>query len=191
MNEESTPAAVPENAPEQAPEPVAEAPAPETAAEPAAVETAVHTQEEAQAVPQISEEPEPPQAEEPSAPSFDPDLVQRLGELEAKIKDYESRELKRAQDDREAAERSREALLEEFGILDPIYSRLAPTVQEADPRTKEGKEAIRQWMSKHPNLFKKSPEIKELTNDAKRSEGSGNRFNKRLSFGEAIRKIRG
>jgi hypothetical protein len=133
-----------------------------------------------------------PESPTETARTYDPDLVSRLGELEAKIKDYESRELKRQIDDREAAERAREALLSDFGILDPLYSRLAPSIQEADPRTPEGKETIRQWMTKHPNLFKKSPGLKELTDAAGQKSGStGNRFNKSLTFGDAIRKLRG
>ena len=174
----------------QAPEPVAEEAAPAMEAAPAAVEPVAQTDQVEASTPE-SQEPEPP-LQEPEPPSYDPDLVSRLGELESKIKEYEGRELKRAQEDREAAAKSREALLEEFGILDPLYSRLAPSIQEADPRTPEGKEAIRQWMTKHPNLFKKAPEIKEITSHATQAnKASGNRFNKRLSFGEAIRKIRG
>jgi hypothetical protein len=190
MNEENQPAEVPVVDETTAPEPVSEVAAPEEAATPAEVETVAQTVEELSEATK-DQEPEPPQAEAPTSPSFDPDLVNRLGELESKIAEYESRELQRAQEDRAAAEKSREALLQEFGILDPLYSRLAPTVQEADPRTPEGREAVRQWMAKHPNLFKKSPEIKELTNEAKRQSTNGNRFGKRLTFGEAIRKIRG
>lgn len=174
-----------------------ETPAPEASpAEEASKESP--TVEEVAAVP-VEQNPEVtlPPPEEPESPTetartYDPDLVSRLGELEAKIKDYESRELKRQSDDREAAERAREALLSDFGILDPLYSRLAPSIQEADPRTPEGKETIRQWMTKHPNLFKKSPDLKELTDAASQKNSStGNRFNKTLSFGDAIRKLRG
>jgi hypothetical protein len=169
----------------QAPEPAAEEAA---QAAPVAVEPVAQT-EEPEASPVATQEPEPPHKEEEGSPSFDPDLVSRLGELESKIKDYESREVKRAEEDRQQAERSREGLLEEFGILDPMYSRLAPSISEADPRTPEGKEVIRQWMTKHPNLFKKSPTLEKITDGSTKEVRQG--FGKKLSFGDAIRKLRG
>ncbi len=140
----------------------------------------------------LTESPDPTPTEEikESAPMIeDSGLLDRLGELESKIKDYETRDVERLRLDKEAGERSRDALLKEYGIIDPLYSRMAPTLADADPRTPDGKESYRQWMTKHPNLFKKSPSLEKITDGAAQEVRKG--FGQKLSFGDAIRKLRG
>ena len=188
--DEQNESAAPEEA--QAPEQETSAPVPqveevvETSTIPAAVEAVAQDPEPT--APEVEEKPEPPPPIE-TAPAFDPEMVARLGDLEAKIKDYEKREAERQAEDIKAAEASRESMLEEYGILDPLYSRIAPSISEADPRTPEGKEVLRQWMVKHPSLFKKSPTLEKITHGSTQEVKKG--FGKKLSFGDAIRKLRG
>tara|TARA_R100000278_G_scaffold46562_2_gene40469 strand:+ start:1946 stop:2545 length:600 start_codon:yes stop_codon:yes gene_type:complete len=119
------------------------------------------------------------------------EMVNRLGMLESKIKDYEQKEQARQATIEQEKVAARGKLLKELGIIDDLYGRLAPSIEDADPRTEEGQEAYRQWMVKHPNLFKKAPTLEKISNATKESERIGNTFRKHLTFSEAIRKIKG
>lgn len=129
--------------------------------------------------------------ETPGQADLHQEMVTRLGLLENRIKDYEEKEKIRQEAVEKEMVAAREKLLKDLGILDDLYGRLAPSLEEADPRTEEGQEKYRQWMTKHPSLFKKSPTLEKVQNAAQENEVRGNTFRKHLTFSEAIRRIKG
>jgi len=182
-----------QQAPEIAtPEPTAEAPAAEAAPAPEPEQAAVEpVQEEKKAPEQVAEESSPEPVKPEVQDALQQELVNRLGMLEGRIKDYEQKEKEREAQVVKEKVAAREKLLKELGILDDLYGKLAPSIDEADPRTEQGQEAYRQWMVKHPSLFKKSPTLEKIQNATQETERRGNTFRKHLTFSEAIRKIKG
>lgn len=145
---------------------------------------------------QVQEEASPPSEEKDHQEGgvqneLHQEMINRLGMLESKIKDYEAKEKENAARVVQEKLAARDKLLKDFGILDDLYGKLAPSIDEADPRTEAGQEVFRQWMTKHPSLFRKAPSIEGITNAAQENEIRGNSFRRHLTFSEAIRKIKG
>jgi len=136
-------------------------------------------------------EGQPEKASHPGQEELHQEMVSRLGMLESKIQDYEQKEKTRQEAVETEKVAARSKLLKELGMIDDLYGRLAPTIEDADPRTEKGQEVYRQWMVKHPQLFKKAPTLEKIQNATEKSERIGNTFRKHLTFSEAIRKIKG
>lgn len=136
------------------------------------------------------EAPAPAPAEEKpvkeETKSDGPDLsffVKRIGELEtqkkelaqtiAEMKDAEhQRQVEQMQKEQEQKNKARADLLQgEWGIVKEDYMRLAPTVEEADPTTDKGRDALRQWVNANPGLFNKAPELPQ--SEAKSTKPNG------------------
>jgi hypothetical protein len=189
MTEEQQAQQAPEVAP---PEPAAEAPVAEAAPAPEPEPVAVEpVQEEKKQLEPVAEDSSPEPVKPEVQDVLQQELVNRLGMLEGRIKDYEQKEKEREAQVVKEKVAAREKLLKELGILDDLYGKLAPSIDEADPRTEQGQEAYRQWMVKHPSLFKKSPTLEKIKNATEETERRGNTFRKHLTFSEAIRKIKG
>jgi hypothetical protein len=165
--------------------------APAVAAEQAEAAGAEEVVEPKFSMPEAAEEKKKEEQVQSHSGELHTEMVQRLGQLESRIKVYEEKEKER--EVQVVAEKSaaREKLLEGFGILDGLYGKLAPSIEEADPRTEEGREQYRQWMVKNPALFKKSPTMEKIKDATKEPNRQGNVFRKHVSFSEAIRKIKG
>ena len=143
---------------------VAEAPAPVQAAPVEAPPQEARKPEKTEEAAKVEKKEEKP---EKSLEFF----IKRIGQLETEKKELnavisgmkEAEELKAAELAKEAAKRkaaARSALLEgEYKILKPEYMALAPSMEEADPTSEEGKEAIRQWVNSNPGLFGKAPDL--------------------------------
>jgi hypothetical protein len=183
---------------QQAPEPPAEVEAlqpieeaqPEPpAAEPDAVQVIADVVQEEKK--QELTEGQPEKDSHPGQEELHQEMVNRLGMLESKIQDYEQKEKTRQEAVETEKVAARSKLLKELGMIDDLYGRLAPAIEDADPRTEKGQEVYRQWMVKHPQLFKKAPTLEKIQNATEKSERIGNTFRKHLTFSEAIRKIKG
>ena len=156
---------------QNAPEP--EAPAPE----PVQAEAAPEKPEPA---PKQEAKPEPKDDKSSQDLSF---FVQRIGELETEKKELAATiaEMKAAEEERkaealqrevEAKGKARTELLQgEWGIVKADYMRLAPSVEEADPTTEQGRESLRQWVNANPGLFNKAPELPNSDTPKQPSQG--------------------
>ena len=109
---------------------------------------------------QESKKEDPPKLEVVKQEETPRELLSRLNELEGKVRQAEEEKalMLAAQRKNKETERT-ELLINRWGLIKEDYATLAPSIDEADPQTPEGKESLRQWMVANQNLFKGAPSL--------------------------------
>jgi len=88
------------------------------------------------------------------------ELLERLNELEGRLAVSEAREKDAQTKERARMESMRaDLLVNTWKLRKDVYAQLAPTVDEADPTSDEGKEKLRQWAVENKALFAAAPEL--------------------------------
>ena len=114
-------------------------------------------------------------------------LKGELGELQRRLeeRDQSIQALTNQQRERLESERRR-LLMDQWGLRDPAYLALAPSIEDADPLTGEGRRKMIEFRNNHRALFSGSPNLPDVPIDEgdKRGKGHG-RINK---FGDIFKK---
>ena len=101
----------------------------------------------------IPAEPGPATDEQTAA-----DLKAQLSELKDLLRSEQSARVQAENSKRAQAEAQRREWLEKQGLVKWDYQTLAPTVEQADPFTEEGRRVLAKFRTDNPHLFKGSPE---------------------------------
>jgi hypothetical protein len=88
------------------------------------------------------------------------DWLGKIEKLQGEVSDARALMDEMKSQENQRQEKARVALVEgEWGLLDRDYMKIPSFPSGADATTNEGKEELRQWMVKHPGLFKGAPSI--------------------------------